>query len=247
MAVYLPLEDAWMAGEMPRQKQFKWAWGFYEMRYVYFPEELAGYCPIWVNADYLEKGRMEGGVFKVGDARFKAVYVDVDYMDSRALRRLVELAEGGLPVILKRRVREPGACLHQYYEALVEKLARLPSVSQDLPPQLEPLIRGQKIPPHWCRQDDETLYVFFAQPKAKGLKFPLDYGQSYTSEAVEMPVTVHFRGEAYELRLRFDPYQSLLFKLEKGKVEPIDIWFMPKVPVVKPRPPDYKAPWLVFN
>ncbi len=29
--------------------------------------------------------------------------------------------------------------------------------------------------------------------------------------------------------------------------EPINIWFMPKAPVVKPKPPDYKAPWLVFE
>jgi hypothetical protein len=245
VAVYLPLEDAWTAGVMPIEKQFTWAWGFYEMRYVYFPDELAGYHPVWVNRDFLDSGKMADGVLRVGDAGFKMIYIDVTHLDYRTLKRLVELAGQGLPILLKRPVREPGAVPHADYGDLVEKLERSPSVRRDLPKTLKPLVSGERLPPFWCRQENDALYIFFANPKAKRLKFPLEYGQSLTTETVEIPVTLRWAGHAYDLRLRFEPYQSLLFKVEKGEVEPIDIRFVPKIPVVKPRPADYKAPWLI--
>jgi hypothetical protein len=245
VAVYLPLEDAWMAGEMPAEQQFKWAWGFYEMRYVYFPDELAGYHPIWINSEFLEKGKISDGIFKVGDASFTVLYVDVTYLDYRTLKRLVELAGQGLQIICKRRVQEPGAVPRRDYNDLAERLEKFPSVHRDLPLEQKPFVTGERLPPFWSRLDGHTLYIFFAHPKAKQLKFPLEYGQSYETETVKMPVTVHMDGHAHDLMLRFKPYQSLLYKIEKGKVEPIDIRFSPKIPVVKSRPPGYKPPWII--
>ena len=35
VAVYMPTEDSWIAGELPVDKQFIWAWGAYEQRYTY--------------------------------------------------------------------------------------------------------------------------------------------------------------------------------------------------------------------
>jgi hypothetical protein len=244
VAVYLPLEEAWMAGEMPVEQQFKWAWGFYEMRYAYFPDELAGFHPIWINSEFLEKGSIADGIFKVGDAGFRMLYVDVAYMDYRTLKRLVELAGRGLQIIYKRRVQEPGAVLHKDYASLAEKLEQFPSVRRELPPEQKPLVAGQRIPPYWSRLDGDTLYVFFAHPKAKRLKFPLEYGQSFAAEPIELSATVRFAGQAHDLRLRFEPHQSLLYRIGKGKAEPIDIRFSPKIPVVKPRPAGYKPPWL---
>jgi hypothetical protein len=245
VAVYLPLEDAWMAGVMPLEKQFKWAWGFYEMRGVYFPEELAGFHPIWINSEFLEKGKMADGVFTVGEASFRMLYVDVTYLDYKALRRLAELARQGLPIICKRHVQEPGAVPHKDYDDLVQKLERFPSVRRELPQEQKPLLTGKSLPPYWCRQDAKTTYIFFAHPKAQRLKFPLGYGQSLTTETVEVPVTVHLAGRTYDLALRFEPYQSLLYKIEDGRVKSINIRLRPKIPVVKSRPPGYIPPWLV--
>jgi len=245
LAVYLPLEDAWRAGIMPLEKQFKWAWGFYEMRDVYFPEELAGFHPIWINSEFLEKGKMMDGLFTVGDASFQMLYVDVTCLDYKALERLVELARQGLPIIYKNQVREPGAVPHKDYDDLAQKLEKLPSVRRDLPPGQKPLLTGKILPPFWCRRDGNTAYIFFAHPKAKRLKFPLEYGQSLTAETIEIPVTVHLAGQKYDLPLRFEPYQSLLYKIEDGRIEPIDIRFKPRIPVFKARPPGYQPPWLV--
>jgi len=38
-----------------KEKQFIWAWGYYEMRYIYFPEEVTSYNPSWINYEFLEK------------------------------------------------------------------------------------------------------------------------------------------------------------------------------------------------
>lgn len=245
IAVYLPTEDAWTAGVMPREKQFKWAWGYYEMRYVYFPDELAGHNPTWINGEFLEKAVVENGALKVGDARYKALYVDVEYLGYRVLRRLAEIAKSGFPVVLKRMPEEPGAIVHRDYAKWAGKLKRSKNVSGNLPEGLSPFLTGEKIPRHWCRQNGDVLYIFFPNPKADRLKFPLEYGQSFNTETLAYPITVDFRGSKIDLNLVFEPYQSLLYKIENGQAEQVDIEFVPGTPVVKPRPADFKAPWLV--
>jgi hypothetical protein len=56
VAIYLPLEDSWIAGEMPKEKQLPWAWGEYEFRYQVVPEEIRGFQPLWINGEFLKKG-----------------------------------------------------------------------------------------------------------------------------------------------------------------------------------------------
>lgn len=245
VAVYLPIEDAWRAGEMPLEKQFKWAWGYYEMRYVYFPEELEGFRPLWVNCEFLEKAKVEAGKLKIGRHNFDLLYIDANYLDYRTVRRLIELAEQGLLMVIKRPFKEPGAIKHKDYEELVEKLFQSPTVTRQLPQNFTPLIEGKNLPPFWVRRDRDVYYFFFAHPKAKGLKFPLDYGQSLIKEIIEVPIKLNLQGQNYNLLLRFEPFQSLLFKIEKGKVKSINILFKPKTPVFKPRPPGYQFRWLV--
>ena len=71
------------------------------MRYVYFPDDLSGYNPTWINREFLEKAQFDRGLLKVGDAEFKVLYVDVKYLDYKVLKQLIRLAESGLNIILK--------------------------------------------------------------------------------------------------------------------------------------------------
>jgi hypothetical protein len=245
IAVYLPTEDAWTAGVMPKEKQFIWSWGYYEMRYVYFPDELAGYNPTWINGEFLQKAVVENGVLKTGDATYQALYIKAEYLDYKVVKRLNELADKGLNIILKNEPREPGAVPHKDYSKWIDKLKKSKNVTTGLPKNLSPFVAGNIIPRHWCRVEGEAFYVFFPNPKADRIKFPLEYGQALESETKILPVELNFGGIKYNLDLIFDPYQSLLYKIEKGKIERIDIAFIPKTPVVKARPADYVAPWLV--
>jgi hypothetical protein len=245
VAVYLPTEDAWTAGVMPKEKQFIWAWGHYEMRYVYFPAELDGYNPTWINAAFLEKARFSKGVLSVGDARYKVLYVDVDFLEYRALKRMLALAQQGLTIILKKEPKEPGTLRHSDYTDLVRQLRKLKTVSVEMPTQIKPFLSGSVVPRHWCRVDGESLYVFFPNPKADRLKFPMEYGQSLDTETRTMDVDLYHGNKRYPLHLEFKPYQSLMYKIEKGAVTQLDISFVPKTPRVEKRPADFKAPWLV--
>jgi hypothetical protein len=245
IAVYLPTEDAWIKGVMPKEKQFKWAWGFYEMRYVYFPEELAGYNPTWINQEFLEKATVENGNLKIGEALFKALYFDAEYLDYKVLKRVAELSEAGMTIIFKRDPREPGMIKYPDYNDIILEIRNSKFVTTALPANLKPFMTGNVIPRHWCREEGEALYVFFPNPKADRLKFPMEYGQSFETETLQQNIILFFRGKQIPLTLAFKPYQSLLYKFVDGKIEEVDIEFIPEEPVIRKRPGGYEAPWLL--
>jgi hypothetical protein len=161
------------------------------------------------------------------------------------IKRLLELAGSGLKIILKKTPKEPGAVPHPDYLSSVNQLKKLKNVSIDLPVHMTPFISGDIIPHHWCRKDGEALYIFFPNPKAERIKFPLEYGQSLNSKNREIKINLHYDGTQIDLNLAFKPYQSLLYKIENGKAKQIDIEFVPKTPDVRKRPEGYQAPWLV--
>ena len=100
VAVYIPYEDAVMKGAYPPEKQRVWVWGEYEMRYIFPPAEVAGYHPLWINRHFLEKAKFVKNKLVVGDAAFSLLYLDVKYMDIRALKPILKLAKEGLPVCI---------------------------------------------------------------------------------------------------------------------------------------------------
>ncbi|NSW95484.1 MAG: hypothetical protein HPY62_12320, partial [Bacteroidales bacterium] len=245
IAVYLPLEDAWCRGVMPEEKQFIWAWGYYEMRYVYFPEELKGFCPTWINREFLEKAHVDKGILRVGNAAYKALYIDAEYLDYKLIKRITELSEDGLRIIIKKAPKEPGAVTHPDFGSLVQKLMQSENVSDQIPSDLHPLIEGKGLPPYWCRKDGNSLYIFFANPKSGRLKFPLEYGQSFNEKTDTLSAEISFEGKSYPVELIFEPYQSLLYEITRSGIKKIDISFVPEKPAVRKRPEGYEAPWLV--
>jgi len=249
IAVYLPLEDSWIAGELPVEKQFIWAWGEYEQRYTVFPNELKGYRPIWINSEFLQKAKYENGHLQVGDLSVKALYLDVKYLDIAALQRILELAQQGLQVCLKNVPVEPGFIKFGYlYSDLIKELTRIPNVKQiwEEMDNIQPFITGTQSFDYWSRIDNTDLYVFFANPKSQNLKFPLEYGQSISDSEEIRAITIHYGDKIIPLQLQFKPYQSVLIKIDKqGKVNFIDIEYIPKTPVFKPRIKTGKEKWEV--
>lgn len=233
VAVYLPLEDAWMAGEYPKELQMEWSWGAYELRYVHTPEELKGYHPLWINHQFLQNGEWKDGRLRCGDASFSALVVDVDYLDSEALDTLLRLGKKGLPICVKKPPKEPGRIKSGTYETRLKKLMASKNVSADFKDVIDhpPLVEGENLPDFWCRRDGNEHYFFFAHPKAQNLTYPMEYGQSHTEETVEREITIHVNGRAAAVTLRFLPYQSILLSVdEDGEVRFIDLVFQPKVP-----------------
>jgi hypothetical protein len=239
VAVYLPTEDSWIAGELPPEKQMIWAWGEYEQRYTYFPIELTAWRPSWINGEFLQKATFREGMLKVGDFSFSALYLDVNFMEQSALKRIVELAESGLPVCLKRIPAEPG--LHTTpaeYSNLLKKLTALKNVQHDWKEMdnIPPLVTGTEKIDFWGRQTTEGLTLFFANPRSKGLTFPLTYGQSLNTVTDTLNVQIYFQGKIIPYTLVFKPYQSILLKIGKdARTSEMNISFLPKTPVYSPR------------
>ncbi len=226
VAVYLPLEDAWVAGEYPAELQLPWSWGAYELRYVAFPEELRGCQPLWINRHFLERGDLEDGVLRCGDAAFALLYVDVKFLDSAALDTILGLAERGLKVCLKGMPREPGVRKSGDYQARLERLLGLDNVSREyreLQPD-PPLLSGNDLPLFWCREEGEYCYIFIAHPEVSRVSYPIEPGQWSRAQETVREVVLHSAGRAQTLELRFAPLQSLMLRVDRsGNVEYIDL------------------------
>jgi len=249
IAVYLPLEDSWIAGDLPVEKQFIWAWGEYEQRYTVFPDELKDCRPIWINSEFLQKAKYENGHLQVGDLSVKALYLDVKYLDITALQRILDLAQQGLQICLKNVPVEPGFIKSgDKYSNLTKELTRIRNVKHiwEEMENIQPFITGTQSFDYWSRIDNSDLYIFFANPKSQNLKFPLEYGQSISDSKEIHEITINYGGNIIPVKLQFEPYQSVLIKIDKqGKVNFIDIEYIPKTPVFKPRIKTGKEKWEV--
>ena len=240
IAVYIPFEDAVMAGPYPPDKRRVWVWGEYEMRYIFPPEEIEGYHPLWINRHFLERAVVEDGTLVIGNARFTTLYADVEHMDIRALRRILELAKQGMRLCLKRRPMEPGMVKTAEYHAMLDQLLELENISADFHALIDhdPLVKGDSLTDYWAREDGDDIYVFFAHPFAKNLKYPIYSGQSWSDSTITRSITISAHGKSTKVDLRFEPYQSVLLRVDKrGKASFEDIRFVPKDPVVRPKEP----------
>jgi len=239
VAVYIPYEDAVIKGAYPPERQRVWVWGEYEMRYVYPPKETEGYHPLWINRHFLDLADFQNNKLEVGDASFSSVYIDVEYMDIRALKRVLDFAKKGLHVCLKRMPKQPGVRKSGEFEKMVIELTGLKNVSENFNQVIDhpPFLRGENMPDYWCRVgEDRNYYVFLAQANSKDLQYPIYSGQSLMKDSDFRELTFKINGKLIKQKFEFKPYQSLLLKISPaGKLEQMDITFVPKDPVVRPK------------
>jgi hypothetical protein len=245
MAVYLPTEDAWMKGEMPVKDQYIWAWGYYEMRYAKIADALKGYCPAWINKEFLEKAEVKNNELIVGDAVFKALYVDADYLDYESLVLIQDIERAGVPLIFISKSKQAGTQKNEDFNQIASSLY-LHSIELNLlRSELPGIVEGEDLPPYWMRKNGNDYYIFFAHPKTSDIEFPLTYGQSFTKETVFRKLDIHLPGIHKTLNLAFKPYQSLLYKINPDGVSQIDIDFVPKTPRLGKPVPNNERNWLV--
>jgi hypothetical protein len=206
------------------------------MRHVVVPREAEGYAPLWVSTAFLSRAEVGGGRLRVGDCAFSALLIDVEWLDGDALDEVVRLADAGLPVILPRLPRPPGRRPRSEYMVVLDALRARPNVFGRLGDAgLSPLVAGDDLPPFWARRTAESLYLFFAHPKARGLRYPMRYGQSLCHERVVRRIAIEFDGALHPLDLVFEPYQSLFVCVSRAEgVRFVDIGYCPPEPVCSP-------------
>jgi hypothetical protein len=234
VAVYLPLEDQWMNGELPKEQQKPSARYHWEMHYLRPPAELQGRQPLWVSAPFLEQALFNNGELSIGDARFGLLYVDCEWLDSDGLVQVSRLAKAGLPVCLKRIPKRPGTAVDKRatkeYQQTLEALTRLNNVSSDLGnlSQELPLVSGREVPDFWCRAVDEELLFFFGHPDSRGLTYPMEYGRAAKAQRTGRDLKFNLGGGTppFELAVEFGPGESLLLRMSRaGRVERLDLGY----------------------
>ena len=231
LAVYMPLEDAWMSGAYPdsMRKVKAFFWGQYEMRFIDTPEEFKGMQPLWVNEHFLKSATFENGILHCGEADFKALYCDVEYMELGALKEIIRLAQEGLPVIMTRMPKEPGVVKHHEFDGLVEQLTTVLGGHAGPPLQdCKPLIEGDNLPDFWIRKDDNTYYIFIANPMTQTIEYPLDYCYAFTDQGATRDIAINHHGKSEAFTLNFKPTESLLLKVAAEGIQQIELGFMPK-------------------
>ena len=236
-AVYLPLEDSWVQGEYPEDLQMPWAWGAYELRYIQPEEEVLGFHPLWINKDFLKKGHLKNQRLVCGDASFSFLYIDVDYMDREALKTVLDLAEKGFPICLKKDPKEPGKIKSLDYKTHLDQLISLDNVSSDLNKIAahKPFLETSLPIEYWVKTHNSEFIIFLSHPKARKLKYPLKYGQSFCDGNIKEYIRINTPGKAFDVPLVFEPYQSLLIRIDQEENLLFDdISFLPQIPKQEP-------------
>ncbi|MDD4646471.1 MAG: glycosyl hydrolase, partial [Bacteroidales bacterium] len=222
VAIYLPIEDTWIAGEMPKEKQYPWAWGEYECRYQVVPEEIRGYQPLWINGDFLKKGAVTAAgahnytSLRSGTCNFKSLYVDARFLDYEVLKTMVELAKGGFPICLKQKPEEAGYMKHVDFGELATKLVELSKSDWPAMKISKPVVEGNDLPYFWCRKEQDKYYIFLAHPVAKEFTYPVKYGQADTSETLNRTIAVNLDKKSVDIQLTFRPYESILLEVSSN-------------------------------
>ena len=229
LAMYLPNEDQWMKGRLPDDLLVPGAAYHWEMRYVVPPHETEPYQPIWISGPFLKQAEFTDGRLECGDAVFSALYVDCAWIDLEAIVEIRRLAEAGLPIVLRQRPAQPGRNKDELFYGHLKALDSLSNVVPHLSDlSLSPLVAGPELPWYWARQDSRELFIFFANPATKEIRFPMRLGQALTLHTFEAQVVVHYSGHRIPCGLRFQPWQSLLLRFDQnGSFEQIDIAYTP--------------------
>ncbi len=216
VAVYLPLEDARMGVEYPDSLKLPWAWGEYELRTIRTPERLRGYQPLWINHGFLRRATVQKGVLTVGSMRFSELFIDAVYLERDVLATLSDLAEQGLKIHLTATPVEPGRIRSRDYELLLSAFLSMPCVrvDGDAVPDHPPLVEGTDLPEFRARAEGDTLWIFFANPLTRLVRYPLPYGISRTARGETMRIRVNHAGRSTDLTLSFEPGQSLLLEID---------------------------------
>ena len=211
-AVYLPLEDAWMADELPPDLQKPSSKYVYELQETKLPRALKGYHPLWITAHFLRDAEFVDGALRCGAATFTWLYVDVAWLDAAALADLLRLGRAGLSICLVQTPQEPGHVATPEYAAQLAALRALPTTHGDyrqVAPQ-PPLVEGADLPDFWCRVDGAETIIFFAHPATQRVRYPMPYDDPIVAGPERRAVTLHVNGRRLPLALDFAPGASLL-------------------------------------
>jgi hypothetical protein len=219
IAVYLPLEEAWMKNKLPVKLQKISSRYYWEHQETKISEELKGFQPLWISSYFLRQADYRQGKLRCGTAKFDMLYIAAKYLANDALRHILRLARRGCPVSLRTIPHQPGHVKSDDYGRMLGELLSLSNVRRSFkgPRSPIPLIQGKEIPEFWVRQIKEKLLIFFAYPMTKSVTYPMPY-QRPVKKIYHMPLTINYNGKHRKITLKFKPYRSIMVSISNKGV-----------------------------
>ena len=235
IAQYLPTEDAWVKGEMPIDSQFIWAWGHYEMRYVYPLGGINHRDVLWVNTTALRQAAVDtGGATCFGGSCVEALVVSSQCVSEATRSAIEHLTAEGARVLITEPAHFPGT----------DSLA-IPGLAYGSGLGGRAVVRDRsELSPYTLRVDGDTLLLFVVPAEAERIEFPMRLGQASGATAFVNTV-VYWEGAEIPVTAYGKPGQSLLFEIYDGVAVPVDIGYVPPPPDTVATELPEERPWLV--
>ncbi len=227
VAVFLPLEDTWMEGELPSKLQKPSSKYVYELQETKLPPFLKGYRPLWVSAAFIQDADYARDRLHCGSAQFRWLYVGVTWLDLETVASLLRIGRQGLPICMVQPPQEPGRVKHAAYGPMVAELMTLPNVTGDWRgcTAHPPLVSGELLPDFWCTVQDDVHTLFFSHPLAQTIRYPMRQGQAVVDATVERKIRIAVGSQTFDVDLVFAPQQSLLLRVSRAGVERLALEF----------------------
>ena len=77
-------------------------------------------------------------------------------------------------------------------------------------------------------EDNDTYYIFVANPMTQTIEYPLEYCYAFTDEGSTRQITVNHHGKAEAYTLNFNPMESILLQIDPDGIHPIDLNYTPQ-------------------
>jgi len=211
LAVYLPLEDHWMAGEIPLASQKPSSRFFWELQECKIPDHLLPWRPLWLSGAFLSEFTVVNGKMTNGYTNFHCLYIEAEWMTIEHLREIIRLQECGATLCIRRKPKEPGKIGHTEYTELSN---RLKIIGELIPGTVLPLMTSEIPLDFWCRRDKKSYYFFISHPGMRKLRYPLKYGYGKDLGPVTVKAVLFAENRQIPVQLDFAAASSLLVMVD---------------------------------
>ncbi len=213
LAVYLPLEDQWMQGELPAHLKKISSNHHWELQECKMPTQYLPYCPQWISAGVLTQFHGKDGKIANNHVCFEKLLVDCTYLDSEALDELIRIHNEGGTVLLLSNPTCPGTLQNSLYEEKKSKIA-----TEDLKLEnLQPVIKSNIPLEYHMRQEGIKFYVFIANPQTQKLRYPMNMHFSRSYKPLDVTTQITLGGTTFNLNLVFKAHESKLIEFQPAK------------------------------
>ncbi len=208
LSILLPLEDQWMADELPESLQKPSSRYYWELQELKIDEALLQYRPLWFSSQWIEALRFENGFLFYKERIIEALLCISEYLLHESLTSLQKLKNQGAPIYFVKQPKQPGSVKNPEYDALVKDLPI------EHPKNLKPVLQASQPVDFWCRRDGNRYNLFISHPGMRSLRYPLAYGYAQSLKPMQIDATFHTPDYCYSIKLEFEQCSSLAFEID---------------------------------